>query len=357
MATTDLVTLDNTITYEGSGRSTLDGLIVSSIDRLDIMPDYKKYMSLLDYTDTTLISPDQKFGTASAGEALGNITETGIKNQHDFTFWPKKGVYQVEIWGKFTMSYLFSQWARKATNLKGATESIQAQQADVARQTRMLVNGYDKRYANEMVKLLTKGYSITASEWPGSATPKGLSLFNANHTYVWGTFSNLLTGAAYTSIAVGTTQLQAGIDLLKQTRDENGEFIEEAEVYRLLVSRAKYVFWKQVLNDNSNFSGQGTNANQLNQFNFKWNIVELVKVDRIWQLDENKIQIGTPEMFFIVNSDYIKKAQALKTYRLYSPRIKTWENDETDEFNTSIRAIVWVDHVWAELWIVGSTGI
>jgi hypothetical protein len=45
-------------------------------------------------------------------------------------------------------------------------------------------------------------------------------------------------------------------------------------------------------------------------------------------------------MFFVVNTEMVQKLQALRCANLYAPRIKTWENDETDEMNTSIRAIV-----------------
>lgn len=360
MAATDNVVLNNDITYEGSGRSTLDALIVESINRDDIMPEHKNYASMLEFTDTTLVSPDQKFGSKSAPKPLRDVTETGVKERVDFLFGPKKGVYQKEIAGEFSMSYLFSRWAKEANTVEGAPGNIQAELADVASQSRDLVMAYDMRYATELVKVITKGFTVSAAEGPGSATPKGLSLFNASHTIAaGGTFSNLVTGAAYTDIATGTAKLQSAIDLLKKVKDENGKKIKQAkgEAYKLYVSRVKEVFWKQVLNDNSQFSGQGTNANQLNQFNFKGNLVEIVVLDLLGDTDENGAAIGTDEMFFVSNPYYVRTAKALRTYRLYSPVVKTFQNQVTDEFNTSIRAVVGVDHYGAEYGIVGSTGI
>lgn len=358
---TDLVVLDNTITYEGSGRLALDGLIVETIDRNDLLEEHKRYASMLNFTDTTLINPDQKFGTKSAGKGLQNLDETGVKAQRDFTLGPKKGVYQREIGEKFTMSYLFTQWARNAKTLKGAPDAIQAELVDVASQTQDLVNGYDIRYAEEMMKLLTLGFAITTSEGPGSPTPKGLALFSASHTYGIsgqpgsGTFSNLITGPSYTNVALGTTQLQAAIDLLKQTRDENGKKIgvPRGEPYQLVCSRVREVFWRQVLNDGSQLSGQGVNANTQNQFNFKGNLVQIVVVDLLGDADYNGTTIGGNDYWFVMNPTYLKKAKALRKYELYSPRIKSWENDETDEMNTSLRAVVGVDHYSAELGIVG----
>jgi len=356
MAATDLVTLDNTITFEGSGRAVLDSLVVETIDRNDIMEDHKQYTSMFEYTDTTLISPDQKFGTKSAGKGLQDVTETGVKAQRDFTFGPKKGVYQKEIGEKFSSSYLFTQWSRKAKTISGASDGIQAELASMAEQTMDLVKGYDIRYAEEMVKVFTLGFSISTAEGPGSPTPKGLALFSASHTIAaGGTFSNLVTGPSYTSIAVGTTQLQAAIDRHKNMKDENGKKIAQPRnaPYKLVCSRAREVFWKQVLNEGSNFSGQGSNANQVNQFNFKGNLVQIEVCDLLGDLDYNGVTIGSDDMWFLINPTMMKKTKALRTYRLYEPRIKQWENDETDEMNTSIRAIIGCDHHGAEYCVVG----
>ena len=361
MAATDLVVLDNTITYEGSGFPTLDALIIKTINRDDLMEEYKQYTSLMDYTDTTLLNPFQTFSAKSAPKGLQNINETGIKPRVDFAFTPKKWIYQQEIAGEFSSSYLFTQWARNAQTIKGASDSIQAELADVASQTRDLVLAYDIRYAEEEVKLWANWFSVTAANGPGSATPKGNPLFYAYQPYgvpgtpITGTFSNIVTGAVYTDIATGTAQLQNALNLIKQTKDENGKFIAEPKNwYKLYTSKVRAVFWKQVLNDNSQYSGQGTNANQMNQFNFKGNIVELVILNLLGQPDSlTWANIGSADNAFLTNPDYLKKAQAFRTYRLYNPRVKSFENMETDELQTSIRAIVGVDHYGAELGIVG----
>jgi hypothetical protein len=157
------VVLSNGITYEGAGYATLDGYIVETIDRNDLTENHKGYVSMLNYTDTTLLNPDQKFSTKSAGKALGDVSETGLKERRSMTFGPKKGVYQQEIAGEFAMSFLFSQWARQGKNLQGAPDSIQAEMAETMSQTRDLIYGYDVRYAEELVKVLTEGFSISAA--------------------------------------------------------------------------------------------------------------------------------------------------------------------------------------------------
>lgn len=138
-------------------------------------------------------------------------------------------------------------------------------------------------------------------------------------------------------------------------KDENGKKIKQPRnaPYKLVCSRVREIFWKQVLNDGSNFSGQGTNANQLNQFNFKGNLVSIEVCDLLGDTDYAGNTIGSDDMWFVINPTIAKKTKALRTYRLYSPRIKTWENDETDELNTSVRAVIGCDHYSAEYCVVG----
>ena len=358
----DLLELDNWISYEGKGWELLDAYVTETIKQNDLMEDHKQYKSILDFTDTTLLNADQKFSSRTPNGGLKDITEAGIKNQREFAFWPKKGLSQREIGDKFTMTYLFTQWARKAKNLKGAPESVQAELVLVKDQSQDLVQGYDITFAEELVGVPAKGFSVV-SVWDGltnACARDGLALFSAVHELKdWTTFSNIVTGAAYTSIAVGQTQLQSALDALKTMKFDNGKKVEQVkwEAYKLYCSRVKETFWLSVINDGSDNSGVGTNSAQKNTFNFKNNLVEVVVLDLLWDTDSNGDAIGTDEMFFVANPKYIRKAKALRCANLYSPRIKTWENDETDEMNTSIRAIVGAGSFDLEFWMIGSTWV
>lgn len=356
----DLVTLDNWILFEGSGRETLDGLITETIRQDNMMEDHKMYGQLLDYTDTTLLNPDQKFSSRTPNGGLRGITETGIKTQRDFTFGPKKGISQREIGEKFTMSYLMSQWARTATNLAGAPDAIQAELTDRAEQARDLVRGYDITYAEEQVKLYTLGFSVTTAEGPGSACARdGLSLFNASHELKDGsTFSNLVTTVVdYTDDGTtGAKVLQEALNASKIIKFDNGKKVETPkEAYKLYCSRLYSVYWKKVLNDGSNFSGKGDNSNELNEFTFDGNMVKLVVLDLIGDLDVDGNVIGDERQTFLSNPTYIKGARAIRKANLYAPRIKNFENDETDVMSTSIRAIIGTGHFDAEFGIIGMT--
>ena len=354
----DIKTLDNWITYEGSGRVVLDSLIIETIKQNDLMEDHKQYKSLLNYTDTTLLSPDQKFSSRLPNGWLRDVTETWIKTQRDFNFWPKKGLSQREIWEKFTMSYLFSQWSRKAQTLSWAPESIQAELVQVAEQSKDLMVGYDITYAEELVKVLSLWFAVTTAEWPWSATARNwLALFSASHLLKDGsTFSNIVTWSAYTDVATGQTKLQTALDLLKTMKFDNGKKVKQSKMYTLYCSRAKETHWLEVINNGSTQSWVGSNSAKENVFNFRNNMVKVVVLDLLWDTDSNGTVIWADAYWFLANTDTVTKMKSLRCATLYSPRIKSWENDETDEMNTSIRAVVWAWHFDAEFTIVGSIG-
>lgn len=356
----DIRELDNGLTFEGSGYEVLDAYVVDTIKQNDLMEDHKQYKNLLDYTDTSLLHPDQKFSSRTPNGWLKDVGETGIKAQRDFTFWPKKGLNQREVWEKITMSFLMSEWAKKAKNLEWAPMGIEAELIDISEQAKDLVQAYDITYAEEMVKVLTLGFAVTTAEWPGSACARdGLSLFNASHLLKNGTtFSNLQAGAAYTDIATGQTQLQAALDKLKTMKFDNGKKIRQpkGEPYKLYCSRVKETFWLEVINNGSDKAGTGNNSAKENTFSFRNNLVQVVPLDLLGDTDSNGVAIGTDNMWFVANPMAVRKMKALRCANLYAPRIKNYENDETDEMNTSIRAIVGAGHYDAEFAIVWGPG-
>lgn len=249
----------------------------------------------------------------------------------------------------------------KAQNLKGASDGVQAELAESTEQAKDLVQGYDITYAEEMVKVLTKGFSVSAVEGPGSACARdGLSLFNASHELKDGTtFSNVVTGAAYTDVATGATKLQAALNILKNIKLDNGKKMAQpkGEPYKLYCSRVKETFWLEVINNGSDKAGTGNNSAKENTFSFRNNLVQVVVIDLLGDVDADGNTIGTDEMFFVANPTAVRKMKALRCANLYEPLVKKWMNDETDEINTSIRAIVGAGHFDAEFAIVGSTGI
>ena len=278
MSSTSIVTAGGLVTVEGSGFPLLDTTIIQTLNRDDIMPDMKYYKGAMDFTETPILSINEAFAAKSAPKPMSNVLETGIAQEAEKIFTPKKGIYQQEIAQSYSRSKLFTAYAKNAKTLQGAPTGVEAELLLVADDTRDLSLSYDLRYAEDMVKVWANGFSITSPAGPGSATPKGLPLFYASHTYgnvgdlISGTFSNVENGAIndslfdpnnVTTLAAGTARLQDLINLLKQAKDENGKFIRQVGVYKLYVSRIREVFWKAVLNNASKFSGQGANSSSL----------------------------------------------------------------------------------------------
>ena len=357
----DITVLSNGVEFEGSGREVLDGLITRTIDQTDLVENHKQYKALLDITDTALLNPDQKFSSRIPNAGLQTITERGIKPTRDHKFWPKKGISQREVGAKFTTSYLMTQWARKGQNLKDAPDSIQAELITVRNDSKDLVMGYDITYAEEMVKVLTLGFSVTTIAPDGTTNAcarDGLSLFNASHELLDGTtFSNIVTGTAYTDVATGATKLTDAINKLKGMKFDNGKKVmQNKSPYKLYCSRLRETFWLEVINNGSDKAGTGNNSAKENIFSFRNNLVQVIVIDLLGDVDADGNTIGSNDMWFLTNPTAIKKMEAIRCAELYTPRVKTWENDETDEINTSIRAIVGANHYDAEFAIVGSTG-
>jgi hypothetical protein len=348
--------LDNGISFEGSGRSTLDALIVESVKQADLMPSNKEVASIIGFIDDTIRNPDQTFSMIVPPTGLKSVTESGLKDIGNFEIGPKKGVYQREVGREYHTTFLMSQWIKNGKNIEGAPDGIQAEAINMSEQARYLVMAYDRTFAEEMIKVLTKGFSISSTGGPGNATAKGLPLFSASHPIgnTGAVQSNLVTGSSWTNVATFTTQLQSAIDLLRKIRMDNGQKpLQSGGAFRLLVSREREVLARQTLNDNSNFSGQGSNANQLNQFNFKGNLVELVVLPQLGEPDADGVEMGTADYWFVINTDGAKKYKALRKYTIYSPHMNTYEDKKTNVFITDIRAVVGADTYGAELFITG----
>jgi hypothetical protein len=93
---------------------------------------------------------------------------------------------------------------------------------------------------------------------------------------------------------------------------------------------------------------------------FENNLVNLVIIDDLWTAntsDDKAGTLGNDNMIFVSNPDYLRKQECFKCYELYSPKIKTWMNDDTDEIFTSLKCSIWADHYYAEYGIVWYAGV
>lgn len=349
------IDLKNPILYEASWKEVLDSVLTEVTDQKGLLlSNHKNLWSSLLFSETKLLSADQKVESKIPWAWLKKMNETENKPQRDVTFGPSKTFTTKKYWAKFALSDKMTAFIKKGWEINRQWLDIQSEFLNIPDLAEDLILWADITLAEDISLVLTKWFSVSAGDTSyGSACARDWQpLFSASHKLkTWTTFSNLVTSSPYADIATWTKVLQDSINMLKSMRFDNWKKISWNKWYKLVCSVEKEVFWKQVLNDWSNFSWQGSNANQLNQFNFKWNIVELVVLPTLWDPSENWV-IWNQNMFFVMNTQYIQWAKALKYAYLTKPTINTWENEDSNMTFIWIRQEFAVWHFDAELWIV-----
>ena len=225
----------------------------------------------------------------------------------------------------------------------------------------------------ETVALFTQGWTSSASYGPGSMTPNGVSLINASHPILstGGTFRNTLSTI---DKELTKARLQDAIDTLKtQVKLQNGKYVKQGPnpVYHLYCGTVLAVTARAILNTYGKSAGMfagnygsstaaGSNANQINQFYFEGNLVEIVDLPSLGDIVDTSYgygsTLGTGTMWFVMNPFVIDRLGALKKFEDYAPRMKNYEKDDNDTYVVDIRANIGVDHYYAEAGIVGSKG-
>jgi hypothetical protein len=183
-------------------------------------------------------------------------------------------------------------------------------------------------------------------------------LFDANQPYKNGTatFSNLLTTP---NLPLSTASLQDALDKQKSSlRLQNGDRIMTPSVYKLIVSRENAIEARRILNTAGNqvgvYSGTGANAQQLNQFSFEGNIVEICENAFIGYTKTNGSQVGTNGNWFLLNADGASMASAMRFITLYDAEVNVYQNDSNNNTYVSLDLGYAVDHYGLESFIVGS---
>lgn len=347
--------------YVESGLSNiLDTSLVGIANDADVMESLQAYQgmkSALGFIDTPFISKDQKYMAKVGPTELDRINEGENKKIKSMSYGPKKG-FEIKEWAnKIGIGYLSYQYLKKSKTLMGASDTVKQEFANLAEQTKELVQSdfLTKRY--EMVKLFTSGNVETASYGPGSATPNGEPLFDTAHPYLNGaaTFSN------YTTNSLTDANLQTALNTLKTgVRAQNGKYVS-GNRFKLVVGRVLAVTARNILQTTGNtvgmYAGAGTSTTRdtlVNTFSYKGNIVELVEVNEIGELLNDGTTLGNAYNWFVINPEYIAKMKALRTFELYPTTLTSYKNDDNDDMYVSVRSSFAVDHFGAEAWVFWS---
>ena len=340
------------ITFNGGGSELMDPMITKVIDQINLERKGIKAKQALGFTDTRPLSSKETYSSVNGVNELPSILENWTKEEIEVSVGPEKGYKIVEYGGKITSSFLFGERLKKSQTLKGASDDLKAEFVSQAKKSKKLMQAADKGMEYECTKLYTKGFSISSAYGPGSATPKGQPLFSASHSiFATGTtFSNLVTGS------LTATTLKNAIEKHIKIRLENGDRVDQprTEGYTLFVSPDKEMAARELLNNNSKFAATGSNSAAENVFMFEGSRVKLEIMEKLGSYDKEGTKIGSDTMRFLVNKPGLKQSESLKFIRLYSPIVKQYMNNETDQSIVDIRNGFAVDHYGAEYFIVGS---
>lgn len=339
------------ITFNGGGNELMDPMITKVVDQINLERTGKEVKAMLWFVDTRPLSSNETYSSVNGINELPAINENGTKEEMELSVGPAKGYKIQEFGGKITSSFLFGEWLKVSKTLSGASDDLKAEFVSQAQKTKKLLKAAEKGMAYEAIKVLTKGASISAGYGPGSATPKGKALFASNHTVyaTGGTFSNIASGA------LTDATLKDAIAKHLLIRLENGDRVQQprAEGYTLFVSPAGELNARTILNNGSKFAATGNNSAAENVFMFEGSKVKLEIIDKLWDTDRDGVVIGADTNRFLVNMPALKEAEALKCIRLYSPIVKQYINNETDQSIVDIRNGFTCDHYGAEYFIVG----
>ena len=354
---TNRIRLGNGFDFIGrSGNELLDATVIETNNQQLIMPEYTGYKSLLDFTMEEIINPDQKYGTRYANNGLREKQERGNKERRSIDFSPKKGIYQREYAGEFEITETLQKWLETSNTIEGAPMGVQAELVDIQDQVQDLVDAYDMTKADILVNVWTQGNVMTNPNGPGSANADGEALFG-DHTIqledgATVSYNNLNTDSItydFTDAGIqsGVTALQNMLNTLKTVVLNNGRKVRQpgGKGYNLYCSRQNETYWRAVLNDGSGYSGRGDNAAEMNQFNFQNNMVNLMVIDTLGDTSATfNSTVGSNDLVFLTNPDYIRRTKCFKCFELTAPIIKTYMNDSTDIYYTSLKCYFGADH-------------
>ena len=360
------IIFNNNLTY-GAGASILAPTITSLFDQDLVSKEYVTGLpEKLGFVKTRALTPDQTFSLIIGAYELDLITEDQDIPTASFGKGKEKG-FAIEQYGKkIGISKLFRKWLETAKTLDGADSSVMKEYQRMTNDIVSLRRGAQKTKNRRCTEVLTQGWVATAANGAGSATMYGQPLFSASHPYGnganAGTFQNVL-GGSYGTLDddLNATSLQAAIDLHKSgLRLQNGDRVEIPTKYTLVVSNKLATTARKILNTAGNqvgtFAADGSNSSALNQFSFDGNKIEIVENPFFGYIREDGTTVGTETMWFLVNTEALEMAEALREITLYDVEATSYVNDSNNQMFVSVDMGMAFDHYGAESFIVGSKG-
>ena len=298
--------------------------------------------------------PKWVFTTRGGVLALPEIEENGERPRMSYKNGDEKGYKVKQFWGSYSITKLATKTIRDSGLDRAMFHPTVLEELDsLGSDIRDL--GYSAKMAKEdmATKLLTEGFSITSSYGAGSAAPDGEALFSDAHA----SGDNLLTGAP-TQI-----NIKAGINLLRGMKNDKGARYRLPSMYTLACGVDNEETVRALLNDQSVYANQVddvtiSNSVTMNVFSaYEGFKVGLLVLETIGQPDADGNAIGTGNEWFMLDKDRLSKFKALKLITLWNAELDNYIDQKTKEFTIDIDLAFTVEHVKAEVGIVGSLGV
>lgn len=312
------------------------------------------------------LTPNGKITSMAWPEPLQEINEDEEAPLLTLTQWFEKGYEMKSYARKHKITKVFKKWIEQGAQIQGADSSVKQELNRLKDAIAYLVEGAKLTLNEQFTRVLAEWFAVTAPFGPGSASPDGVSLFNATHLTkkTWITYDNTIAGAITSDVAVSRASILAAIQKYKTgIRTLNGYRVKTPNVFTLLVPRALETYARMALNTAGSQSGiyswVGTNAAQLNVFSFEGSMVEIQVLDMLWEYDLNGVKIGwtnADTMWFLMNKELATKVKAFRIFTLWWNEMKMFTNDETDAMFVKLDTHFWVEHFNPEtvMWYPGA---
>lgn len=289
--------------------------------------------------------------------ALPEIDENGERPKMNYKNGDEKG-YKVKMYGG---SYSITKLATKTIRDSGLDmslfdPSVQEQLSNLGNSVRELGMSAKMTREDEATKLLVKGFGKTSSYGAGSPAPDGEALFSAAHK----SGDNLMTGA---EALFSQENLVKATKKLEDIKNDVGARYKIPGEFLLVtgVKQRESVF--NALNNSSDYAAsvadvQVQNGVTMNLFTSTegYKVKHLI-LETIGQPDSKGEEIGNGLEWFVMDPERLRAAKALRLYTLWNPELDNYIDQKTKEFTIDIDLAFTVEHVKAEIGIVGSTGI
>lgn len=347
----------DTIYWENEGAKLIKAEILNVIDEQIFEAGLDPVADELGYSHDVVEIPDGVYtsmlGTHGMDE-IGEFDEFPIANKEQGY---EKG-YKMKRFGRaVAVSKPLRKWIEASAVSPKLDASTKRELAKLAKDVNLLISS-TKITKNELAtEVFTKGFSVTAAYWPGSASPDGQPLFSATHIIksTGQTQSNLQTGA------LTQANLTAAIEKLRNMRDWVGRKMKRAKTYQLIVPTELEATARKLLNDWSNFAAAVSDVSVSNSVTsniFMWDgfRIELLVLETLNQPKSDGTMVGSATQWFVLNREAAREYEAFKYLTLYTEEMDMWEDKKTKVLFVDVDLSFTCDHYNYEC-IVGSTGL